>query len=92
MTHEEVEAALKRLKRNKGAGVDGIRAEFILDAATILLTLLVLTFDQIVNKGVHLPGALVSSIQSSRLETRMIPGNYICITVVIHFLSCMQWC
>lgn len=45
ITHAEVEAALRRLKRNKAAGVDGIRAEFILDAASILLTPLVLTFN-----------------------------------------------
>ena len=52
ITHDKVEAALKRLKRNKAAGVDGIRAELILDAASILLTPLVLTFNQILNKGV----------------------------------------
>ena len=43
-THQEVEAALKRLKRNKAAGVHGIRAKFILDATTILLTPLVFPF------------------------------------------------
>ncbi len=31
ITHEDVTAALKHLKRNKAADVDGIRAEFILD-------------------------------------------------------------
>ncbi len=30
--HEDVTAALKRLKRRKAAVVDGIRAEFIFDA------------------------------------------------------------
>ena len=44
ITHQEVEAALKRLKRNEVAGVVGIKAEFILDAASILLTPLVMTF------------------------------------------------
>ena len=52
ITHEEVEAALKRLKRNKMAGVDGIKAEFILDAASILLTPLLMTFNQILEHGV----------------------------------------
>ena len=52
ITHEEVSAALKWLKRNKAAGLDGIRAEFILDAAEVLLTPLVLTFNQILNEGV----------------------------------------
>ena len=49
---KEVEAALKRLKRNKAAEVDGIKAEFILDAASSLLTPLVMTFNQILEKGV----------------------------------------
>ena len=52
ITYEEVETALNRLKRNRAAGVDGIRAEFILDAASILLTPLVLTFNQILEKDV----------------------------------------
>ena len=51
ITHEEVDAALKRLKRNK-AGFDGIEAEFILDATDLLVTPLVLTFNQILDKGV----------------------------------------
>ena len=52
-------AALKRLERNKAAGVDGIKAEFnsalmngILDAADLLLTPLVMTFNQVLQRGV----------------------------------------
>ena len=46
--HEDVTAALKRLKRDKAAGIDGIRAEFILDASQILLDPLVQTFNQLI--------------------------------------------
>ena len=51
-TQEEVEAALKWLKRTKAAGVDGIRDEYILDACEVLLGPLVQTFNQMLNKGV----------------------------------------
>ncbi len=40
------------MKRNKAAGVDGIRAEHILDASEVLLNPLVQTFNQLLNKGV----------------------------------------
>ncbi len=52
ITEDEVKAALTRLKRNKAAGVDGIRAEHILDASEVLLDPLVQTFNQLPNKGV----------------------------------------
>ena len=52
ITEEEVQAALKRLKRNKAAGVDGIRAEHILDASELLLNPLVQTFNQVLNQAV----------------------------------------
>ena len=51
ITEQEVEAALKRLKRNKAAGVDGIRAEHILDAFELLLKPFVQTFNQVLNRG-----------------------------------------
>ena len=69
ITHQEVEAALKRLKRNKAAGVDGIKAEFILDVADLLVKPLVLTFNQRVTPS---PGVLVSFIRSTKLETETI--------------------
>ena len=52
IAEQEVEAALKRLKRNKAAGVDSIRAEHILDASELLLKPLVQTFNQVLNQGV----------------------------------------
>ena len=52
ITHEEVKAALKRLKRNKAAGLDGIKTEFIMDASEALLDPLVTTFNQVLNEGV----------------------------------------
>ena len=43
---------LRRLKRNKAAGVDVIKAEHILDASELLLKALVQTFNQVLNRGV----------------------------------------
>ena len=87
ITHEEVEAALKRLKRNKAAGVDGIRAEFILDAASILLTPLVLTFIQTLNKGVP-PSWCIGLVHPIlKAGDKDDPGNYRGITVVVSLLK-----
>ena len=61
-TQDEVAAALKGLKRTQAAGVDGIRAEFILDAVDKLLGPLVHTFNQV----------LVSFLPYSRLVIPMI--------------------
>ena len=82
ITHEEVEAALKRLKRNKAAGVDGIRAESILDAASILLTPLVLTFNQILNKGVLASWCIGLVHPIFKAGDKDDPGNYRGMTVV----------
>ena len=83
-THEEVEAALKRLKRNKAAGVDGIKAEFILDAASILLTPLVMTFNQILEKDVA-PSWCIGLIHPIfKAGDEDDPGNYRGITVVVN--------
>ena len=83
ITHEEVEAALNRLKRNKAAGVDGIRAEFILDATTILLTPLVLTFNQILNKGVPPSWCIGLVLPIFKAGDKEDLGNYRGITVVV---------
>ena len=48
----EVAAAFRRLKRNKAAGIDGIKAEFIIDARDILLQPLATTFTQMLSHGV----------------------------------------
>ena len=73
ITCEEVSAALNRLKRNKAAGVDGIKAEFILkcfrDDARPTCDHIMITFNQALEHGV--PAAwCVGVIQPlSRLET-----------------------
>ena len=83
ITHEEVEAALKRLKWNKAAGVDGIKAEFIVDAASILLTPLVLTFNQILEKGVP-PSWFIGLIHLIfKAGDQDDSGNYRGITMVV---------
>ena len=83
ITCEDVEAALKRLKRNKAAGVDGIRAEFVLDAAAILIGPLVQTFNQVLNSGV--PAAWCTGLIHPiyKAGDRNDPGNYRGITVVV---------
>ena len=71
------------LKRNKAAGVDGIKAEFILDAASILLTPLVMTFDQILEKGVA-PSWCIGLIHPVfKAGYKDDPGSYRGITVVV---------
>ena len=90
ITHEEVEAALKRLKRNKVAGVDGIKAEFILDAADLLITPLVLTFNQILDKGVPPSwciGLIHVLVLSSLQMTDLAPTFVGCQTSVICITS-----
>lgn len=43
---------MKRLKRIKSTGVDGIRADFILAASDMVLNPLVQTLNQVLDKGV----------------------------------------
>ena len=83
ITHEDVIAALKRLKRNKAAGVDGIRAEFILDASEVLLDPLVQTFNQVLSSGV--PSAWCTGLihPISKAGDPDDPGNYRRITVIV---------
>ena len=83
ITHEEVEAALKRLKRKKAAGIDGIKAEFILDAADLLITPLVLMFNQILDKGIP-PSWCIGLIHPIyKAGDRDDPGNHRGMTVVV---------
>lgn len=83
INHDEVKSALKRLKRNKAAGVDGIKAEFILDAHHILLEPLVQTFNQMLHKGVP-PSWCVGLIHPIfKAGDADDPGNYRGITVVV---------
>lgn len=83
INQEEVKAALKRLKRNKAAGVDGVRAEFILDAADLLLNPLVQTFNQLLNEGVP-PAWSVGLIHPIfKAGDPNDPGNYRGITVIV---------
>ena len=52
ITNEEVSAAFKRLKRHKASGMDGIKAEYLIDAEDILLEPLTVTFNQMLIYGV----------------------------------------
>ena len=83
ITREEVSAALKRLKRNKAAGVDGIKAEFILDASEMLLDPLVITFNQALEHGVPAAWCVGVIHPIFKAGDRKDPGNYRGITVVV---------
>ena len=75
-------AALERSKRKKAAGVDGIRAEFILDASEVLLDPLVQTFNQVLMKAVPptwCTGFIHPIFKAGDPDD---PGNYRGITVV----------
>ena len=52
ITPEEVSAAFKRLKRHKASGMDGIKAEYLIDAEDILLEPLTVTFNHMLACGV----------------------------------------
>ena len=52
ITTEDVQAAFKRLKRHKASGLDGIKAEYLLDAVDLLLQPLTCTFNQMLHHGV----------------------------------------
>ena len=83
ITAQEVQDALKRLKRNKAAGVDGIKAEYILDAQDMLLIPLVKAFNQILNKGVP-PSWCIGLIHPIfKAGDPNDPGNYRGITVIV---------
>ena len=48
----EVSAAFRRLKSHKAAGIDGIKAEYLLDAEDIICEPLAVTFTQMLSTGV----------------------------------------
>ena len=50
ITMDELADAFKRLKRNKAAGIDGIVAEFILDAQEVLMEPLQIIFNGILSR------------------------------------------
>ena len=83
ITHEDVTAAMKRLKRRKAAGVYGIRAEFMLDASDMLLDPLVQTFDQVLDKGVPTAWRTGLIHPIFKAGDPDVPGNYRGITVVV---------
>ncbi len=60
ITLAELLQALKKLQRNKGAGLDGMKAKFILDAGELLHMPLLKTFNSFLAKG--LPEALSTRV------------------------------
>ncbi len=51
ITLVEVQQAFKKLKRHKAAGIDGIKPEFLLDAAVALQQPLLIAFNKILHEG-----------------------------------------
>jgi hypothetical protein len=51
ITLVEVQQAFKKLKRHKTAGIDGIKPEFLLDAAVALQQPLLIAFNKILQEG-----------------------------------------
>jgi hypothetical protein len=51
ITPVEVQQAFRKLKRHKAAGIDGIKLEFLLDAATALHQPLLIAFNKILREG-----------------------------------------
>ncbi len=51
ITPVEVQQAFRKLKRHKAAGIDGIKPEFLLDAATALHQPLLIAFNKILREG-----------------------------------------
>jgi hypothetical protein len=47
ITLDEIAQVMRRLKRNKSAGLDGIKTEFLLDASDMLHVLLQIVFNKL---------------------------------------------
>ncbi len=51
ITLDEIAQVVRRLKRNKSAGLDGIKAEFLLDVGDMLHVPLQIVFNKLLNQG-----------------------------------------
>jgi hypothetical protein len=51
ITLDEIAQVMKRLKHNKSAGLDGIKAEFLLDAGDMLHVPLQIVFNKLLQQG-----------------------------------------
>ncbi len=51
ITLDEIAQAMRRLRRNKAAGLDGIKAEFLLDAGNMLHVPLQIVFNKLLQQG-----------------------------------------
>ncbi len=51
ITLDEIAQVMRRLKRNKSAGLDGIKAEFLLDTGDMLHVPLQIVFNKLLQQG-----------------------------------------
>ncbi len=51
ITLDEIAQVMRRLKRNKSAGLDGIKTEFLLDAGNMLHVPLQIVFNKLLQQG-----------------------------------------
>jgi hypothetical protein len=51
ITLDEIAQVMRRLKRNKSAGLDGIKAKFLLDASDMLHVPLQIVFNKLLQQG-----------------------------------------
>ena len=72
--------------------MDGIKAEFILDASEMLLDPLMITFNQALEHGVPAAWCVGVIHPIFKAGDRYDPGNYRGITVVVILPSYMPWC
>jgi hypothetical protein len=91
ITIEEVTETMKKLKRNKAAGIDGITAELICDAANVLTEPLAMVFNFIFENGYPAGwavGVLHPIFKAGDIND---PGNYpgICVGIIIGKLFAM---
>ena len=78
----EVLSTLQRLRRNKAAGIDGLKAEFILDASEQLAAPLAATFTSLLSGS--LPSALNCQVVHPIFKGKgdpLDPNNYRCLSV-----------
>jgi len=67
ITLDEITQVMRRLKRNKSAGLDGIKAKFLLDAGNMLHVPLQIVFNKLLQQGYSAACLLESFMHCTRV-------------------------